>query len=401
MDIVCDYNKAFKHLFYPSDKHRFHLEMGGAGSGKSFAISQSIVMDCLADTRGQRKWLVVRKVRSTIRHSVWDLFKNVMREMGCYGLFGEHVSDFSFRCITGSQIICTGLDDPEKLKSIFGITDVWIEEATELSLADFRQINLRLRGGNLHKKVIMSFNPISTLSWIKKEFYDTPKLNASYNHTTFENNRFIDDEYRRELISLEDVDQYFHTVYRLGQWGVLGNLVFTNYVIEDFDYTEGDLENVCQGQDYGFNHASVMIRLGFRDGEMYVFDELYAKQKTNNEFIALGKDFDPDYRDHIYICETAEPARIKEFNSEGWCCYAAKKGAGSLKAGIDFLLRFKIHIHSKRCPNTAKEVQSLKRRETKDGEVLDEIVEINDDCIAAMRYATEPLWSELARWRPL
>ena len=33
----------------------------------------------------------------------------------------------------GSQILFAGLDDPEKLKSIYAITGVWIEEASEIT----------------------------------------------------------------------------------------------------------------------------------------------------------------------------------------------------------------------------------------------------------------------------
>jgi phage terminase large subunit len=38
-----------------------------------------------------------------------------------------------------------GLDDPEKIKSITGLTDAWLEEATVFTLDDFSQVNLRVR----------------------------------------------------------------------------------------------------------------------------------------------------------------------------------------------------------------------------------------------------------------
>jgi phage terminase large subunit len=300
-------------------------------------------------------------------------------------------------CKNGSQIICEGMDNPEKIKSIVGITDVWIEEANELTYDDYKQLNLRMRGGNLRKRMILSLNPVSKISWVYEHFFKKPKDNTITHHTTHQDNKFLDDEYRLQLEQLADVDQYFHKVYTLGEWGVLGNLVFNNYVIEDFQI---ELEEEFFGMDFGYNHASVMVAAGLYDGELYVPKELYVKQKTNTEFATLGEFWDPDYKSHIYTADAAEPDRIKEFNDRGWCVEPAQKGKDSVKHGIDFLKRYRIHIH-KDCPNLANEIQQYKYRETRDGQVLDEPVAINDDCIAALRYASEYLWRNTTRWRPV
>lgn len=45
----------------------------------------------------------------------------------------------------GSIFLYAGLDDVEKLKSIAGITDIIIEEATEITAEDYNQLDLRLR----------------------------------------------------------------------------------------------------------------------------------------------------------------------------------------------------------------------------------------------------------------
>jgi phage terminase large subunit len=46
-------------------------------------------------------------------------------------------TDYTITLPTGSQFLCMGLDDPEKIKSIAGLTDAWLEEATEFSVDDF------------------------------------------------------------------------------------------------------------------------------------------------------------------------------------------------------------------------------------------------------------------------
>ena len=65
----------------------------------------------------------------------------------------------------------TGMDDPEKLKSIEGVTGVWMEEATEFTQEDFEQLDLRLRGVTAyHKQITLTLNPISEQHWIKQVF---------------------------------------------------------------------------------------------------------------------------------------------------------------------------------------------------------------------------------------
>lgn len=393
LDVACHINKAFDHLFEPYDhRYRFWVERGSAGSGKSYAIAQAVWQSVLAD-KG-RRWLVIRKVRSTVRHSVWALLDYVHQEMGLSGIVHKGITDFTFTTILGSQIICTGLDDPEKLKSIFGITDVWIEEATELTPDDFRQIDLRLRGGQLHKRIILSFNPVSVLSWVKEEFFDRPKDNAHLSHTTYHDNRYLDEAYREELEKLKDIDEYFYTVYALGEWGLLGNRIFSNYVVEDFDYGEDDLEMTTGGMDFGFNHPSAIERAGFKDGELYIYAEVHERGLINSQLIERAVALYGDPRDRELIkADSAEPDRIKEFNEAGFDVIGAKKGKDSVRMGIDYLKRLKIHIHRSNCPGIAREFDSYKWREDKDGNVLDEPVGFNDDGIAALRYAVEEQWA--------
>lgn len=400
MDTRLDINDVFAHLFEPEPANRFYVERGGAGSGKSYAAAQAVITNCLGRTQdgAVRRWLIVRKVRATMRHSVFELLLHVLRQMGLYrpGLVWVNRSEMTITFFNGCSVICTGLDDAEKLKSIHDVTHVWIEEATELSLADYRQVNLRMRGPGIHHWMILTFNPVSVLSWVKSEFFDEPPANTHTNHTTYRDNKFIDDEYRRELESLADKDPYFHTVYTLGEWGVLGNLVFHNFVIERFPYTEGDLDSVSQGMDFGYNHASVIERCGWRDGELYVFDELYLKGYTNAEFInsAFGGVLPKTFAGTI-VADSAEPDRIREWNAAlpGGAVVGAKKGKDSVRMGIDYLKRQRLHIHAERCPNLAREIQGYKWREDKHGEPMEEPVPFNDDTIAALRYAVEDLWA--------
>jgi phage terminase large subunit len=383
-------NKAFLPIF--DSGYRNNIIVGGAASGKSFDMAIIILLKTILED-GHR-WLIVRNVGRTLKHSVFDMLISVIGSWRMGDLFKIKKSDLSISYApNGNQILFTGLDDVEKLKSIYGITDIWIEEASEITEADYNQLDLRLRGETKHKKqVFLTMNPISAQHWVKLRFFDQQEPDTLTHRSTYKDNRFLDADTIERMEGI--TDPYFKAVYVDGEWGVYGNIVFTNYVIDDFPFTEEDLENVCTGMDYGYAHASAVIRAGFKDGELYIFDELYGKEWTNADFIEAAKD---QWGDEAYswmiTADSAEPDRIEEWNRAGYKVYPAKKGAGSLKYGIDFLCQQKLHVHP-RCQNMIRELQMFKRREDKDGNVQDAFVEINDDCIAAARYATEWIWGQ-------
>jgi len=379
------FNKAFRP--YLENHSRYEIFYGGAGSGKSMFVAQRLILRAMKE-KGH-KFLIVRKVAKTNRHSTFALIMAILRSWKVTGVFKVNKSDMEIGCLNGNQIIFTGLDDVEKLKSIAGITDIWVEEASEITQEDFQQLDLRLRGKTPWPlQITMTFNPISALSWLKSFFFDAPKENCVIHKSTYKDNRFLDDEYKKVIEDLKNQDHTYYQIYGLGEWGVLGNLVFHNYVFEDIPYKEEDFDAVYQGLDFGFNHPSALVRVGFKDEELYVFDELYEKGLTNAELIQeVGKIIDK--RKQI-TADSAEPARIKEFRQAGYNVVPSVKGTGSVKDGIDWLKRHKIHI-SKKCPNLLAEMQQYSYKKDKDGNVLDEPIEFKDDAIAALRYAIEPL----------
>lgn len=392
-DVVCAVYRP-----YLDDHRRYNVFYGGASSGKSYFIAQRNVLRVIGELG--HNYLVVRKVDKTNRVSTFALTKQIIYAWNLGHLFRINQSDMSITCTSnGNQMIFKGLDDREKLKSITferGIlTDIWIEEATEPSLEDFKQLQLRLRGKSaVPKQITLSFNPISALHWAKEFFFDVPLApdQCTILKTTYLDNEFLEDADREAIEDLKNQDLTYYKIYGLGEWGVIGNIVFHNYVVEDFAYTADDLENVCHGMDFGFVHASTLMSVGFRERDIYIFDEQYFKKHTNPEFIARVDGSDFGKRERI-TADSAEPDRIKEWNKAGYRVRAAKKGPGTLRMGIDWLKSRRMHIHATRCPYTAREIPMYKHREDKDGNPTEDYVELFDDCIAGIRYATESLWS--------
>jgi phage terminase large subunit len=221
------FNSAFKP--YLNIDTRYLVFYGGAGSGKSYFICERYIYKLLKAKKFNL--LVVRKTGKSNRDSTFALFKQVISKWKLGKYFKVNESDLRIKCLLNNhEIIFAGLDDVEKLKSVTfsdgELTDVWIEEASEVLETDFNQLDVRLRGKGTKKQIVISFNPIDINHWLKKRFFDRQDDNIVIFHSTYKDNEFLDEDYKRLLESYKDSDEYYYNVYCLGQWGVLGKTVF-------------------------------------------------------------------------------------------------------------------------------------------------------------------------------
>ena len=223
-------NRSFLPLLF--DRHRYLVLKGGGGSGKSIFAGE-LILDRVTHEPGHR-WLVCRKVARSLRNSCFVQLQD--QALSNYSWADPRImrGELSIRFANGSEILFSGLDDVEKLKSIYNITGIWIEEASEILESDFNQLDIRLRGESpLRKQMILSFNPISTTHWIKKRFFDRTDDRARLHESTYLDNRFLPQEDIATLEAFRDTDEYYYQVYALGQWGVTGRTVFNGRAVSD------------------------------------------------------------------------------------------------------------------------------------------------------------------------
>jgi phage terminase large subunit len=372
------YRKAYK------TKNRYRILYGGAGSGKSHFVAQETILNMLNNKH--MNYLVVRKVGKTLRNSVFRLLTDLINEYDLNGYFNINKTEMSISCLSGAKLITSGLDDVEKLKSITGINRIWIEEASEITEKDFNQLDLRLRGASQVKyQMTLTFNPISELHWLKKTFFDVGKPDSYVLKTTYLDNLFLDKEYRRVLNHLKEEDYQYYRIYALGEWGTLGNLIYTNW--EKRDLSNMSFDNIFHGVDFGFSNdptAYVKLHYDKKHKTIYILDELYQTDMFIDKLAAELKDKVNNY----VMCDSSEPRSIEDLRRHGINARAAKKGPDSIEHGIKFLQRHKIIVDSS-CINTIKELTSYKWKEDKNGNVLPKPVDANNHILDALRYALE------------
>jgi phage terminase large subunit len=204
----------------------YNILYGGAGSGKSQTMIQLFLSEICNQKENRNTTLfVIRKVANTLRNSVFADFKNKISDWGLEGVAKMKTGYLEIH--SGSnKIVFLGCDDPEKLKSLSQAKSIWIEEATELSLDDFTQITLRLRGKSLHpKRFYLTFNPVSDSHWIKQRFFDKVPISERnailrLHGTYLDALDFLDEDYPKRMEALKDVNKTYYDVYALGNWGI-------------------------------------------------------------------------------------------------------------------------------------------------------------------------------------
>ena len=238
-------------VYFPhyDTKSRYLVLMGGGSSGKSVFTAQKVIYRTL--TQPGQRILVVRKVKADLRDSCFAELKNIIETWELDKLFEiprGRSSELYIRCLNGNEILFYGLDDVEKRKSISGITSMWIEEASEITPEDFRQLDIRMRGKTKwYKQIILSFNPISITHWLKTEFFDQKKEDSTVIRTTYKDNIFLDEEAIKVLEGFKDVDEYYYTVYCLGEWGVTGQTVYNGKAVTNRLLEVRNLPPVARG----------------------------------------------------------------------------------------------------------------------------------------------------------
>ena len=378
----------FAKSFRPSleSRARYLVECGGAGSGKSEFAARKVFYRC--EVEGHHRYLVMRKIRRTLDESTVEVMRRVLAENDIAHEFNKSDLTITFAGPHGmNEILFMGLDDPEKIKSIKGITGVWLEETTEFTKEDFLQIDLRLRDpGPAYHQIMLTFNPLEAQArWLKDMFFGpVPNPDAFVHRSTVADNPIAEvrEAYGKRLQALRAQDETMYQVYGLGEWAALAGQIF-GWDVQPLP-ADISFDEVWYGGDFGYSvDPAAVVKIHRKADEFWVEEVLYAKGLTNpmlaDAMKRAGVNGETTYFD------AAEPKSIEELRRAGINVQPCDKGPDSVRAGIDFLKSKKIHI-VEGSANLYREMSGYCWRKDKGGNPLPEPVKFEDHLMDAARY---------------
>jgi len=385
-DIEIALSSSFEPLLHKRD--RYLVLCGGRGSGKSEFAVRKLFYRCMVE--GGHRFLILRKIRNTVKKSVIETMRRLLNDQGVPFEYNRTDLIFTLAAPNGkpNELLFDGLDEPEKIKSIKGITGVWMEEATEFSLSDFRTVDLSLREpGPAYHQIIMTFNPLEAEGpWLKKMFFDeaNPPQNAYVHRSTIEDNPdpFMVSEYLKTLEALKEQDPTLYAMWRHGEWAIPRGQIYQWKI----DPLPKSYDETFYGLDFGYSvNPSALVRIYRRADEFWVEEVIYQSGLTNQALAALMKEAGVGRFDYVYA-DAAEPKSIDEIAERDFTIKPCEKGPDSVRAGIGYLKAQKIHV-APGSTNIIKESGTYKWREDKNGNPLPEPVKFNDHALDAIRYA--------------
>ena len=296
----------------------------------------------------------------------------------------------------GSTMLFMGLDDEQKVKSIPGLTDIVIEECSEISLDTFSQLKQRLRGlGKLRNQLVLMTNPVSKANWVYKHFYEDgcKESNCLLHHSTYRDNRFLNQGTIQALEGFKDTNPMFYRIYCLGEWGSLSKQIYTNYVAQELDIGELRKRGYQQlvGLDFGYVNDPTAITLSLLDEDtrtIYVYNEFYQTGLLNDEIANVLKGM--GLEKSVIIADSAEQKSIEEIRRCGIRrIQPSTKGKDSINQGIQKLQQYKLVVDPA-CVHLLEELENYSwQKDRGTGEYINKPIDKYNHLLDALRYSLQ------------
>ena len=375
--------QAFRELFRPA---RYKAFYGGRGSGKSHSIATALVL--LASQRPLRV-LAAREIQRSIRDSSKRLLDDRIAALGLGRRFRS--TETAIRGRNGSLFLFAGLrSNPESIKSMEGIDIAWVEEAASVSQCslDILIPTIRKPGSELW----FSWNPRHASDPVDGLFRSGPaRPDAIVRHVSFRDNPWFPPVLDAERLwdRGRDPDKYAHVwegAYQLHA----ESRVFRNWRIDSLAVPEGSRPHF--GADWGFAvDPTVLVRCYLLGRILYIDREVYRIGCPIDEIGALFRTIEGPHGAVTWpiIADSARPELIDALRREGFRIRPARKGKGSVEAGVAFLQAHDIVVHPE-CRHAIDELTLYSYKvDALTGEILPVLEDRHNHVIDALRYGLE------------
>lgn len=427
MEITKEVTERFADFIFDWDYEKYFL-IGGYGSGKSYQIGLKIILKCLQE---KRKVLVVREVYDTITESCFDLLVEILMDMDLLAdesnklhrktKVKKRQSPMQFLFPNGSRIIFKGMDKPEKVKSINGVSIVWLEECSEIKYDGYKELLGRIRTPGVSLHFILSCNPVDKSNWVYRHFFiridndgqetiilDDEQLYAKktiikngvyYHHSVPDDNPFLPKSY---LARLDDIQNYDYPLYRVARWGRFGANgirvlpqfeVATNAkkFIEAVRAIPSELH--FTGMDFGFEESyNAVIDMAVDDKKkyLYIYSELYINHVTDDKMANMDEMQKYRNEQRQIVADNEDPKAISYYRQMGYKIRSCRnKFAGSRLSNTRKIKRFRKIICSPKCISCIRELKELTYKKDNKGNIVHDDFSIDPHTFSAIWYGLD------------
>lgn len=356
---------------------RICVLQGGTRSGKTYSILLALI-EFAYKNKGKGLYITIaRKTMPALRGtSMRDFFDILKKE----NLYDERLHNKSNHLYTlyGNYFEFISVDQPQRVRGRKREI-LFLNECNEFSMDEFIQLSLRTTF-----KIIIDFNPSEQYHWLYTQIIDADRDDVDFHISTYRDNPFLEQSTISEIERLKEVDENLYRVFAEGQRGVATETIFPVFNI--IDEIPDNAQPIALGLDFGFTaDPTSLIKVYKHDLNLYIDELLYERGLTNQDIANRIKQLGVDRSIEIFA-DSAEPKSIEEiFRMGGINIKPTKKGADSIRIGIDVLKRHKLNI-TKRSVNAIKEFRNYKWIKNKNNEITNKPIDAFNHAVDSVRY---------------
>lgn len=378
-------------------KARYRGARGGRGSAKSHTFAKMAILKAY-----EKKRLILcgRELQVSIADSVHKLISEQIDILGLSAAFD--VGKSFIRCINGSSFIFKGFrSNASEIKSTEGIDIAWVEEAERVSQDSWETLIPTVRKPG--SEIWLTFNPKQASAPTYKRFALNPPPNSKIIEANYYDNPWFPDTLKAEMEYMRDTDRdaYEHVWLGKCKESSQAQIFHGKWIVDCFESPSNSdgIDGPYYGADWGFaRDPTVLIRCFIKDHCLYITHEAYAVGCEITDTPAL---FDkiPGSRKYKIRADNARPETISHVRQKGFDIESVEKWSGSVEDGIAVLRSFEKIIIHERCKRTLDEATLYKYKEDRlTGDILPDIVDKNNHCMDALRYALAPFIKQIKKF---
>jgi len=360
-----------------NDGYRFILLEGSTRSSKTYSASQLMHLLSMAYPK-TRNLLVSITLQIAKRNLLKDFRKILDKDWRRFGIF--KTSEMTYEWRNNSETLLLSAENYEKYHGLDS-DNILLDEPNLYKEGGklIEQLAIRCRG-----VIILTLNPSRKLEWLQQI---QSREDCKYIHSTYKDNRFLEQRVIDEIEARAKVDERFKRIYVEGKYVAnTETAIFTNWEVSDFFPTIEESKKVVYGLDWGFsNDPTVLVELRLYNSTIYIREIFRGVKMTTHD---INRELSKLPNRAVIIADNSEPRLIAELRGSQGAriqILKARKRKGSINAGIKKIQSTNVILYSG-SPKLIEEFELYSYKKV-NGELTDTPEDKNNHAPDAVRYA--------------